>query len=97
MAISKSVMRRLEIQRAPKQPKQPNMPASAQETAQKLHRIIDEGGERAKTMAYAALSRLCVLWAPEAFPEEQNPLGGGNFGIVTNELLVLMFELFPNL
>jgi hypothetical protein len=80
-------------ERPPKNPRVPTFPPAAEATAQKLREIIDAGGEKA-TIAYAALSRLCVLWVPGAL--DSTPLGGGQHAAVVNALLDDMLELFPN-
>ena len=95
--LSKSQMKRIAIQkgtdRPPKNPRVPIFPPDAQALAQKLREIIDAGGEQSP-LAYAALSRLCVMWVPGALHDAG--LGAGQYGQVVNELIDLMFELFPN-
>lgn len=98
--MSKSMIKRIEIQRegqvpTHKNPKIPVLPVAAQATYDVLTRIIDAGGEKATT-AYAALSRLCVLWTPGALANDDAGLGGGQMGEVVNDLLGLMFQLFPD-
>ncbi len=95
--MSKSQMKRIAEQkglnRPPKNPRVPTMPANAQALAQKLREIIDAGGEQSP-LAYGALSRLCVMWVPGALQEDS--LGGGQMSEVFNEVLAIMFKLFPD-
>ena len=96
--MSKSQMKRIAelkgLNRPPKNPKVPTMPASAQALAQKLREIIDAGGEQSP-LAYGALSRLCVMWVPGAL-ESTSELGGGQMGDVFHDVLNIMLVLFPN-
>jgi len=80
-------------EKAPKNPRVPTFPPSAEATAQKLREIIDAHDERFP-LAYACLSRLCALWVPNALISDK--MGGGQFGIVVNELVDLMTQLFPD-
>lgn len=80
-------------EKPPKNPKVPAFPQHAATTAQKLREIIDAGGEQVP-LAYAALSRLCVLWTPGALVA--NGLAGGQFGVVVNDLVGIMSILFPD-
>ncbi len=78
-----------------KNPKVPTFPPAPAATAQKLREIIDGGGPLAP-LAYGALSRLCVLWTPGAIATDTSGLGGGQMGIIVNELIGLFHVLFPN-
>lgn len=69
-----------------KHPKVPTFPPIVEGTAQKLREIIDAGNEQSP-LAYAALSRLCVLWTPNTVPCDKH--------VMVNELIVLMLKLFP--
>ena len=80
------------LERSPKNPKVPTMPAEARALAQKLHEIIDASNEQSP-IAYATLSRLCVLWTPEALAGDS--MEGGQRSIVVNDLVRLMAQLFP--
>lgn len=91
MVISKSAEKRMTVQK--KNPRVPTFPPSAAALAQKLSGIIDAGGEHATT-AYAALTRLCVMWTPGALVGSD--MGGGNYAEVVNFLLHDMFILFPD-
>jgi hypothetical protein len=71
----------------PKNPRVPVLPVNAEATAQQLLRIIDAGSEQSP-LAYAALTRLCVMWVPNALNAAQSM-------IVVNDLIGLMFQLFP--
>jgi len=75
-----------------KNPKMPTFPPAPAATAQKLREIIDAGGPQAP-LAYSALSRLCVLWTPGAVAA--GALGGGQMGIIVNDLVRIFLELFP--
>ena len=84
-------------------PRVPTFPPPAAALAQKLREIIDANGEQA-TLAYAALSRLCVLWStPRESPlkvvaeysqTQQTVDLTGNPPIV-RDLMRLMMQLFP--
>lgn len=77
-----------------KEPKVPTFPPAAAALAQKLREIIDAGGER-QPIAYACLSRLCVMWAPRAI--EFDSMGGGaQYSGIVNDQLRLLSLLFPN-
>ena len=82
-------------ERPPKNPKVPTFPPAAEATAQKLREIIDAGGPQSP-LAYAALSRLCVIWTPGALAYDEQGLGGGQFGQVVNDLIGIMAQLFPD-
>lgn len=73
-----------------KNPKVPVFPDAANRTAQMLLEIIDVHDEMSP-VAYAALSRLCVLWAPGILDGYKD----GNVAIVINDLVGLMAKLFP--
>jgi len=70
----------------PKKPKVPTFSAIVEGTAQKLREIIDAGNGQSP-LAYAALSRLCVLWAQNTVACDKN--------VMINELIKLMVILFP--
>jgi hypothetical protein len=67
-------------------PKVPTFPPIVEGTAQKLREIIGAGDEQSP-LAYAALSRLCVLWTPNTVPCNKH--------VMVNELIGLMAALFP--
>lgn len=69
-----------------KDPKAPVFPAIVQTTAQKLREIIDAGNEQSP-LAYAALSRLCVLWTPNTMLVDKTNM--------LNEFVRLMTAIFP--
>lgn len=51
-------------------PKVPNFPPLIKAMAQKLGEIIDAGNEQSP-LAYAALTRLCVLMTPNTVPTDK--------------------------
>lgn len=69
-----------------KDPKAPVFPAIVQATAQKLREIIDVGNEQSP-LAYAALSRLSVLWTPDIVLVDKTKM--------LNELVRLLTAIFP--
>jgi hypothetical protein len=81
-------------ERPPKNPRVPTFPPAPERLAQKLREIIDVGNGQS-LLAYAALSRLCVMWTPNAIPTDASGLGGGQYAQVVNEMLGLMHQLFP--
>lgn len=94
---------------APKNPKIPTFPPAAQALAQQLREIIDAGGEQ-HHMAYAALTRLCVLWVQPgphtvqveltSFHEDEPCAARGRMSSnnpqLVNDLMGLLVELFPD-
>lgn len=70
-----------------KDPKVPTFPETAHATAQKLHGIIDAHGPQAP-LAYAALSRLSVLWTNDVEPVNKTAM--------VNRLVSILSELFPD-
>lgn len=77
-----------------KQPKVPTFPFEAQVTYDTLNSIVNEDSERSP-IAYGALTRLCTMWTHCSFAGETQ-LGGGCRAIVVNDLISMMFQLFPD-
>lgn len=90
---------------APKQ-KNPRVPVfnpAAQNTANLLNKIIDEKGENA-WLAYAALTRLSVIWAQPNVPvkitadyyESTGRIDISKNSQIIQDFVIIMSKLFPS-